>query len=95
MAEVLKDKVQQVLNKAFPMVDAYLDYLNSHRNINPKQDISVLESFLFSLLDKLVDSKQYAKVQASYEHMFNIPQFDCPFLIAFLFKPQQFSNKFV
>lgn len=55
MAEVLKDKVQQVLNRAFPMVTAYLEYVNNNRNINPKQDISILESFLFSLLDKLVD----------------------------------------
>lgn len=36
MTEVLKDKVQQILNKALPMISTYQDILNADKSINPK-----------------------------------------------------------
>jgi len=57
MGEVLKDKVQQVIGKAFIMVNVYLDIVEKTPGLNPKQDTQVFETFLMSLLDKLADSK--------------------------------------
>ena len=55
--------------------------------------MSILEGFLFNLLDKLTDSKVLQKVQMTYDRLFRVHQLDCPYLISFLFKPQQFANK--
>lgn len=54
----MNDKVQQVLTKAFFMVEKYIEYIEGHREINPKQDISVFEAFLYNILEKLIDQKQ-------------------------------------
>ena len=93
MGEILKDKVHQVLVKAFNMLDAYIEYINSNKQINLKQDMSILEGFLFNLLDKLTDTKVLHKVQMTYDKLFRVTQLDCPYLIAFLFKGQQSANK--
>ena len=57
MTEVMSDKVFQVINKAFIMVQAYFDLIEKNQNLNPKQDSTVFEVFLMNLLDKLADSK--------------------------------------
>ncbi len=63
MTEVLKDKVQQILNKALPMISEYQLILEGDKSIQPRQDQSVLELFLQNLLEKLADSKVCIKVQ--------------------------------
>ena len=92
MGEVLKDKVQQVIGKAFIMVNAYLDIVEKTPGLNPKQDTQVFETFLMSLLDKLADSKTCTQSQAVYRRLFNLQQLDCAYLIAFVYKPHSFAN---
>jgi len=57
MTEVLKDKVQQIVNKTMPMVEMYLSIILKNKSLNPKQDTSIFEKFLMNLLEKLADSK--------------------------------------
>lgn len=90
---MLNDKVQQVLTKAFIMVEKYIDYIGAHREINPKQDVSVFEAFLYNILEKLIDQKQQGNAQKCYYSLFEVQQLDCPWLIQFLFRPQQFASK--
>ena len=72
MTEVLKDKVQQILNKALPMISEYQLILEGDKSIQPRQDQSVLELFLQNLLEKLADSKVCIKVQNIYLKFFDI-----------------------
>jgi len=58
--------------KAFAMVDSYIDLVEKNKEINPKQDASVLEAFLMNLLDKLADSKTCQKVQVTYDRLFRV-----------------------
>lgn len=92
MSEVLKDKVFQVINKAFIMVGVYLDLVVSQPAINPKQDSTVLETFLVNLLEKLADTKACIKVQGVYKRLFTIQQLECTYLLTFLFKTTSFVN---
>ena len=57
MTEVLKDKVQQIVNKCLPMVERYQEILREMPQLNPRQDTSIFERFLTQLLEKLPDAK--------------------------------------
>ena len=46
MTEVLKDKVQQIVNKCLPMVENYQKILKEMAQLNPRQDNSIFERFL-------------------------------------------------
>lgn len=93
MTEVLKDKVQQIVNQALPMISTYQEIVIQDKSINPKQDQSYLELFLLNMLDKLADSKVSMKVQNLYMKFFDIAQLDQVYLLLFLFKNNSFANK--
>jgi hypothetical protein len=93
MTEVLKDKVQQIVNKTAPMVDMYLNHLLKNQQINPKQDTSTFEKFMMNLLEKLADAKTCPKMQKVYLKFLDLPQMETVYLLLFLFKPQSFMNK--
>ena len=57
MTEVLKDKVQQIVNKSLPMVERYQQILREMPQLNPRQDTSTWERFLMQILEKLPDAK--------------------------------------
>jgi hypothetical protein len=87
MTEVLKDKVQQIVNKTLPMVERYQGILREMPQLNPRQDTSIFERFLMQILEKLPDAKYQKAIIRVYNDFFNIMQIDCGWLCAFLFRP--------
>ena len=71
MTEVLKDKVQQIVNKCLPMVEKYIQILREMPQLNPKQDTSIFERFLMQILEKMPD----AKYQKQTVRVYNVSPF--------------------
>lgn len=93
MTEVLKDKVQQIVNKCLPMVERYQEILREMPQLNPRQDTSIFERFLMQLLEKLPDAKYQKQIIRVYTEFFKIAQLDCSWLCAFLFRPQSYTQR--
>ena len=73
MNEVLKDKVQQIVNKSILMVEKYQAIVANQKQINPKQDTSMFEKFLMNFLEKLADQKVSQKIQNAYKNFYLLP----------------------
>jgi len=93
VTECLKDKVQQVTTKAFQLVDEYIKALHTHKQLNPKSEISNSEKMLVQLLDRLADPKFAAKAEQCYFELFKVEQYDGQFLLGFLLKSSSYVNK--
>jgi hypothetical protein len=75
------------------MVEKYIEYIGEHKEINPKQDMSVFEAFLYGIIEKFIDQKQQSNALKCYYSLFEVQQIDCIWLLKFLFNNQSYMSR--
>lgn len=93
MIEIHKDKVQQIINLSFEATETYVNVLKQHAQITIQSDQGNFERMFCYMLDRLTDSKNFAKCKNSYLRFYEVPQFDVNYLTSFLFRVHSFLSK--
>lgn len=73
LIEVYKDKVQQITNLSFEATEQYINVLKQYPQITINIDQGNFERMFCYLLDRLTDSKNFAKCKATYLKFYEVP----------------------
>lgn len=91
--EIYKDKVQQIISLSFEATEHYIEIVKQYPQITIASDQGNFERMCCYLLDRLTDSKNFARCKNAYIGFYSVPQFDINYLTAFLFKASSFLSK--
>ena len=93
VAEISKDKVQQIIMLSFEASEIYIECLKQNPELTVKSDQASFERFLTNMLNRLTDNKLMMKTMKLYMYLYEVPQLDGAYLTTFLFKQASFINK--